>query len=732
MKRLHTLIAALLLVCFLAFATLAQAQKNPTKNKKGESMEEMMKELKKQMESMSPEDRKMMEETGMFDLLKQVEKTTQEAEKMGVDITAEAAADPQKILTKPSGLPIPTTPAGKEQLKAYLQPLMQSTDAAIKPDHKAEITKHLNKGKETGEIAMAYLINRELNKALYLLLNACLTDTEDYASLNNLGAFMTMSGYAHQSLPILQYVQKQFPETPPTLLNNLGQAWLSLGHLDKADKFLQHALKEDSTQTQASYSLAVVAKHQGNTAKCIDYIKQTIENGGVTADALSILPNEDYSGEGMGEIIRAKYKQYYKKDHAITKRFRAPAVPSTYAQVVDSYAEIQTFLMDIHYTAAEAGDMAAQLAEELEQQKMQILQAQNRDLASMMQNPGDQGALLRHHFKYNHPLKIQSMIFRGNSDYSTSFEARMRREEEKRQESDRQLRESLAGIQKEISALHREAGKLEGGEKGDEELKIEELLDRACALSWNYQEQLLAGRAAIGNLYIQNMEDLLNQQLQEEIFWRLIEGYPADPTASVYRAYASYLGGIRDLFKVYPDVYGLRQPCKEDPRQFPLIEGKIQQWEADHCNVSWGFDVEVFRGKFDCSGMTMQVNYGPASVEYGVSQDPATWEITSHTVSVEAGAKKQFEVTPRIKTGVGGSVKGTVTFDRGGQITDVGGKVSASAGVKAGTATANKDDSVSLGSTGVKLGSAELSLSSGFNSSGPSVKSPVSSFLGGK
>ncbi len=408
----------LLAVFFLIGTAFVQAQKAPAQ--KQQSMEEMMKELKKQMESMDPESRKAMEETGMFDLLNQVEKTTREAEKAGVDINAmEAAADPQKIPAKPSGLPIPTTPAGKEQLKAYLQPLMQSTNAAIKPAHKAEITKHLNKGKETGEIAMAYLINREMDKALYLLLNACLTDTEDYASLNNLGALMAMSGYAHKSLPILQYVQKQFPQTPPTLLNNIGQAWLSLGHLDKADKFLKDALKNDSTQTQASYSLAVVAKHQGNTAKCIDYVKQTVENGGATPDALSMLANEG-PGVDMGEMIRSKYKQYYKKDHAVTKRFRAPAVPGTYAQVIASYNEVETFFQNMHHTLNEAKITAARMADEFEQQTMKILQAQNRDLVNMMKNPGDQGALLRHHFKYNHPLRAQAVMM-GRTDYSTSL-----------------------------------------------------------------------------------------------------------------------------------------------------------------------------------------------------------------------------------------------------------------------------------------------------------------------
>ncbi len=708
----------------LTFASIVQAQNTPVKKqptKQEQSMEAQIKELKKQMESMSPEQRKMMEETGMFDLLKQVEKTTREADKAGVDIKAAAAADPQKILTKPSGLPIPATPASKEQLKAYLQPLMQSTNAAIKPNHKAEITKHLNKGKETGEIAMAYLINREMDKALYLLLNACLTDMEDYVSLNNLGALMTMSGYAHKSLPILQYVQKQFPQAPPTLLNNIGQAWLSLGHLDKADKFLKDALKNDSTQVQASYSLAVVAKHQGNTAKCVDYIKKTIENGGVTPDVVSLLGNVG-SGTDMGEIIRGRYKQYYKKDHAITKRFRAPAMPATYAQVIASYNEVETFFMDLHSTSNEAAITAAKLNEKLEQQKMNIIQAQNRDMAAMMQNPGDQGALLRHYFKYNHPLKMQSIIFRGNSDYSTSFEARIRREEEKRVERDKQLLESLAGIKKQINELHKEANKLEGGENGDEELKRTALLDRACELEWNYQEQLLAGRANIGNLFIQNMEDLLNQQLQEEIFWRLIEAYPADPTASVYQAYASYLAGIKGLRKVYPDVYDLRQPCKQLPGQFSSISGKIQQWEADHCNVSWGMDVKVFKGKFDCSGMKMEVNAGPLSLGYGTAQDPATWETTSHTISVDVGAGKSFDIGKTvIKGNIGASAGGSVTIDRTGNISDITARGSAGAGI-----------SGPIGSAGVGLGSVEVSMSGGFNSAGPSVNSPVSSFLRGK
>src|SRR5690606_4201269 len=113
------------------------------------SMEEMMKQLQKEMEA-DPEMKKAMEENGVMDMLKQVEKTTKAAGVKNVDINAMAVADINKIPAKPSSLPIHPTPVSKEQLKTYLQPFMQSTDAAIKPEHRSTITAHLNKGKETG------------------------------------------------------------------------------------------------------------------------------------------------------------------------------------------------------------------------------------------------------------------------------------------------------------------------------------------------------------------------------------------------------------------------------------------------------------------------------------------------------------------------------------------------------------------------------------------------------
>src|SRR5690606_4614584 len=126
-------------------------------------------------------------------------------------------------------------------------------------------------------------------------------------------------------------------------------------------------------------------------------------------------------------------------------------VAGSYAQAIATYQGVETFFQDMHHTSNEAAITAVNMAEELEQQTMKIYQAQNRDLTNLMKTPGDQGALLRHHLKYNHPLKALATLYMAsmyNSAYSTSFEARLRREEDNRVQKDKQLLESLAGIQK--------------------------------------------------------------------------------------------------------------------------------------------------------------------------------------------------------------------------------------------------------------------------------------------
>lgn len=702
----------LLLVCFLAFTAFAQAQKKPAKKSDPESLEAQLEELKEQMESMSPEERKIMEEMGMFDILKNAENQAKQAEKMGgMPITFD---DPAKILSQPSKLPVPATPAGKAQLAAYLSPLMQQAEKAIKPNRKNEITKYQNKGKETGVIAMGYFANNELDKALYLLLNACITDPEDYASLNNLGALITLSGYAHKSLPVLQYVEKQFPQSP-TLLNNIGQAWLSLGYLDKAEKYLKDALSKKEENTEAAFSLALMAQGKGNARLCATYAAQAVKHGGATPEAIGLITEYDPHTD-IASLIRPRFKQFY-KDPDIAKQFKLPSVPLSYAEQESRKGELLQFIENLNITQEETSVTANQMMNKWQADNQKYIKDMQQSSAKLT-SPED---VKKHMEKFApHPLKhtAQMMLMSMHNPLNEgSYASRLTKEVIAKEQRHKDLLASLSGIVSQIRAVEKQRDALEPECDGEgENSGCEPLRQQLCKLNNQYVTEYNKGKGENANTHIRNMEQLLKERLQEEIFWTIIDDYPKDPEPRIYKAYDSYLSTLKGV----GEYFSASSPaCQTLDEKDVKKKGQLKQWELDHCNFNFGFDVLVFGGKMDCKGMKMYVELGAGKVEYGESIDPVTWDITGRTISVEGGKSKEFNVTNNIKGEAGASVKSTVKFDGSGNLSDIAVKGSVGASVSGPMG----------GSAGVEAGSMEVSLSGGFNAAGPSVNSPGSSFL---
>ncbi|MGO4843280.1 hypothetical protein AB4144_64500, partial [Rhizobiaceae sp. 2RAB30] len=72
-----------------------------------------------------------------------------------------------------------------------------------------------------------------------------------------------------------------------------------------------------------------------------------------------------------------------------------------------------------------------------------------------------------------------------------------------------------------------------------------------CELKTARQNKWLEKIAVINMQYIHKMEDLLNQRLQEHLFWNtIVMQSMQDPTAVNY---AFYVGYLKDLYKLaYP------------------------------------------------------------------------------------------------------------------------------------------------------------------------------------
>ncbi|MGC4071784.1 MAG: hypothetical protein QM760_04575 [Nibricoccus sp.] len=696
--------AIILCLLLLPVAAFAQSPATP--------FDDALKQMEKIKAGMTPEQRKQFEATGTEKKMQEARQQFLETQKKQAQASSSAAI--QKLTTGPNKIPDapvlstpPQVPANKEKLIAYLKPIFAETGKAMDPADVSAVAPFLNLGPQTGQMAMLFWANNELGKALYLLENACLSAPEDTLALNNLGALLTLSGYAEKSLPLLLYAQKIGPENS-TLLNNIGQAWLSLGYVDKASQSLMAAVAKNPDNSESHYSLAALAAKQNDAKACAAHMQSAIAAGGVTQESINLL-QQAAPDVNIADLIRPRFRQFY-KDHSITKRFTPPSVPASYAEAVSRYQEIETYFRNLESTRDAARKTAKGLDAGFQQTMLQAVTTGGAAFAQKAKNP----------------LRLHASVMMANLDnpkFSSSYVKRLQREADNRKTAELEVKKSLAKFDKQLAALRKESGKIEGGE-GDiaGEKRLAEIEDLTCQLTNERQTQWLTEIAKVNTQYLHNVEDLLTQRLQEQTFWTTIVFAPADSSGLNYQYYLAYLQDLyacaHSLYPYYQDG-GLPAPCKQKSPEHKSITGSPQSWEMEHCDLNFGADLLVAGGKMTCDGWKVYADLKFGEFEYTRSVDPVTWETTGHSISAKAGREKEFKITDNLGGKVEADLKTTIKFD--GNMNPVDLVVEASAGAEVSGPLG--------GSASVDLGSAEISVNGGFNSSGPSIPGFGSDFL---
>ncbi|MFD2581425.1 hypothetical protein ACFSR6_02915 [Pedobacter vanadiisoli] len=719
----------LMLISSISFAQKPSKEQMEADRKK---MVEAQKQLEATKASMSPEARKnfedMMEKMGANKAMQNAQQGLNYNAKGNTNVMVRST-DPNIVPDKIAELKIATTPQTKLQLTAYLTPIFTETDKLIKPGSKNAVKSLINKGEKTGKYAMVFWANNELDKALYLLLNACITNPDDMVSLNNLGSLLTISGYAHKSLPILLYTQKLLPNSA-TVLNNTGQALLSVGNVDKAKTMLVGAVTKDSTNSQAYRSLALIAQKQGDKPLCAGYLQKAIAHGGATTQNINLLqqlsPTADKSA--MYRAIRNNFKQFY-KDHSITKRFIIPPIPNSYESALAVYPEVNSFFLNLDATINAADKQSKELKKDYEKSFMDNMNkrmAQTKQIVDNVGKPGVGKAIQDMKAGLTNPFLAHALLMLNaidNPQYSVSYISRMKKETANAKQGIDELKLGLkTDYDDKISALVKEKSKLDDGEgKGAANQRSMEIEKELCELRTARQNKWLEKSAEINNQYIRNMEDLMNQRLQEYLFWNTIAMQSfQDPTPVNYQAYVGYLNDLksfRSFFPFYVDG-GLSKPCGDYLKPDYNTKGKIQVWEKEHCEVDFGFDAKVVAGKMNCEGFLVYGSIPAGEFTYSRSYDPVTWETTGHSITVKGGKDKEFEIG-KLGGKIGASVETTVQFD--GNMNPVDLIVTGSAGAEIKGPMG--------GGVSADLGAVTVSVNGGFNSSGPGFTPFGSSFL---
>jgi hypothetical protein len=275
MKYLLTLLLAALLI------HPAIAQKKPAKKETVPSqkeLDEMMKEMQNSLDEMSPEDKKMMDSLGFkmpnVNNMKKMAGFAM-ANSAPISETIVPVRDPLRIAA------IPKTALTKASVQEYVQTLNKKINGGFSAEtisktnklYDAVKAKHNNVNAVANTAAGLWVFGKPL-PALILMGRLCAENPSAADHLNNYAAMVSMSGGEQVALPILQFLNRQYPKNS-TILNNIGHAWFGLGDLQKASLYIDSTLKLCAWHPQANQIKAAIEESKGNIPGAI----QALRNG---------------------------------------------------------------------------------------------------------------------------------------------------------------------------------------------------------------------------------------------------------------------------------------------------------------------------------------------------------------------------------------------------------------------------------------------------------------------
>jgi tetratricopeptide (TPR) repeat protein len=178
---------------------------------------------------------------------------------------------------------IPNTLLNANQLKAYIQKTVAGVNKKVSPkaiqDAEAIASVFKNKYPSSNYLseAVKVLLLVDANEqALVLMGRAVQQDPNDAENLNNYAALLTQHGGGNLALPILQNLNANFPGNS-TILNNIGQAWFSIGDFNHAGQYLDSALKIFPMHGMANYTKAIIEEAGGNKQAAVQNMKTSIK-----------------------------------------------------------------------------------------------------------------------------------------------------------------------------------------------------------------------------------------------------------------------------------------------------------------------------------------------------------------------------------------------------------------------------------------------------------------------
>ncbi len=379
----------------LAIAQTSKTTKTPPASVNQADMDKAMKQLQDVMKDLPPEAKQMMDSLGINEKLS---KSTKDLKAKGITDKQiqEAVDDDNRIMPKknPSLIAKANIRLKNEvELKSFIKFCCNSSQIMLGDTTMNDIQQIMSEfrmkpnGNQSGYADIAsILLLASKDKLAFAAFTKEFQANEpiDYTDLNNFAALFNMTGRVEYSLPILNYINKKFPDNA-IVLNNIGQAWFTCGEKDSAKMYFLACTRIMPDNPEANQGLAAIYTVEGDPVKANQAIKASIKKAysaekeetakkmgiKLTEDDFSMPPQTAYDPLGFSKIERPVFQ----KNLADYKLF--------YATYTNWEAAVAAKIDELE---KEATDLNAEMGEEIKDKNSDVLASIKSDNTSNLAN----------------------------------------------------------------------------------------------------------------------------------------------------------------------------------------------------------------------------------------------------------------------------------------------------------------------------------------------------------
>ena len=597
MKRLyHTIFIA-----FFFGTNVSAQQKNPTTTKE---TQDKVKQAQQQLDKLTPEQKKMMEQMGMSTTIPSLPAGATDANAKAA-VNGGAFDVPSKNATLIAAIPKITLTAAT--IPAYLKEVNIYIEKSIASDEKfsgERIYKFFKDNNYTaamlGNEGVGFWTLGRPEIAVYLLGKACSENATDADLLSNFSAMLSMGGAPHKAIPLLEYLNKEYPDNT-TIQNNLGQAWFYLGEIDKADEQLNKAVKAFAYHPEANYTQCLIAQSKGNTTKAIEKMKNSLAYS-YSLDKINMLKKLGYKVKASD--LRIPFRP--DPNPLGLSNFVRPDVPTSYTDELRLNADWDAFQKQVNEKSMQLGKDMIPYQQANNQKALQAYEKfANKDAGEILKVKADK-ATASNIYRRTAEINLEEMNKDGGSAYRLKKAiAKIDSIRKDFQTKDLAQRKTIEKQNSIIASQETELAK-----------KGENIGFDNCVVQQKYSEWVYSNyNKPIEEAYQYYLHQL-QLKITEELYWKQFTQDEATFEATKIAAKKEWLAALGNTRYIATNKYGdCKVPEKKDSKY------KLADFDDLHCAYKTTLDFGKYQQTFECGKARVTFDAGALSGEFNFKFD---------------------------------------------------------------------------------------------------------------